>query len=97
MTWIQPSLGVLIAMGITTTMDAPGLTAFSALPLLPLMLTFGYVQHLARQSMGFAWGQWRHYGLATLYPLAVLSLVALVSAAAGVVDLSHTDWVSSAE
>jgi hypothetical protein len=73
-------------------MDAIGLTNFSALPLFPLMFIFWYLEHLSRQDMGFVWGQWRHYGLATLYPVVVLSLIALISAAAGVVDLSHTNW-----
>jgi hypothetical protein len=89
---IRPILGVLIAIAITTTMDATGFTNFSALPLFPLMLIFWYLERLSRPRMGFAWGRWSHYGLATLYPVAVLSVVALVSVAVGAVDLSHTNW-----
>ncbi len=33
-------LGVLVAIGITTRMDATGYTNFSALPLFPLALLF---------------------------------------------------------
>jgi membrane protease YdiL (CAAX protease family) len=47
---------------------------------------------LVTSGLRFVWGQWRHYGLATLYPVVVLSLITLISAAAGVVDLSHTNW-----
>lgn len=88
----RPILGVLAAIAVTTTMDATGLSAFSALPLFPLMILFWYLERLPRRSMGFAWGRWSHYGLAMLYPVALLSVLALVSAAAGAVDLSHTDW-----
>ncbi len=88
----RPLLGVLMAIAITTAMDASGLSVFSALPLFPLMGIFWYLERLSRRSMGFGWGQWRHYGLATLYPILVLGMVTLVSAAAGAVDLSQTDW-----
>jgi hypothetical protein len=73
-------------------MDATGLSAFSALPLLPLMVIFWYFERLSRPRMGFAWGRWSHFGLAMLYPLTVLSVGALVSTAAGAVDLSQTNW-----
>jgi membrane protease YdiL (CAAX protease family) len=91
-----PVLGVLLAIVVTTTMDATGLTNFSALPLLPLMLLFWYFERLPRPSVGFAWGRWRHYGLAALYPVIVLSAIALVAAASGAVDLSHTHWKKAA-
>jgi hypothetical protein len=83
---------VLAAITITTTMDATGLSAFSALPLFPLMGLFWYLQRFPRRSMGFVWGRWSHYGLAILYPVVVLGAVALVSAAAGVINISHTHW-----
>jgi hypothetical protein len=35
-----PILGIMVAIAITSTMDAIGLTEFSALPLFPLMLLF---------------------------------------------------------
>jgi membrane protease YdiL (CAAX protease family) len=85
-------LGVLIAIAITTTMDVSGLTAFSALPLFPLMCVFWYLERLSRQDMGFLWGQWRHYGLAMLYPVLVLGMVTLISASAGAVDVSRANW-----
>ena len=92
----RPVLGVLLAIAVTTTMDASGLSAFSALPLFPLMGVFWYIERLSRQSMGFVWGRWRHYGLAALYPVLVLGTVTLVSSLAGAVDLSHTNWRKAA-
>ena len=88
----RPMLGVIVAIAITTTMDACGLSAFSALPLFPLMGIFWYLEGLSRPSVGFVWGRWRHYGLALLHPALVLGVIAVVSAAAGVVDLSQTNW-----
>ena len=87
-----PLLGVFAAIAITTTMDASGLVAFSALPLFPLMLLFGYLGRFSRAEMGFAWGQWNHYALAALYPVVVLGLIALSSAAAGAIDTSKAEW-----
>jgi membrane protease YdiL (CAAX protease family) len=87
-----PVLGVLAAIAVTTAMDAGGLSNFSALPLLPLMALFWYLQRLPRRSVGFVWGRWSHYGLAALYPLVVLGLLVIITVMAGAIDLSHTDW-----
>lgn len=84
--------GVLAAIAITTAMDANGLSEFSALPLFPLMALFWYLERLSLQDMGFRWGKWNHYGLAVLYPVAILGATALVSFTAGVIDVSQTDW-----
>jgi membrane protease YdiL (CAAX protease family) len=73
-------------------MDATGLSAFSALPLLPLMGLYWYLERMSRREMGFVWGQARHYGLAIVLPLLVLATIALISAAARVVDVSQTNW-----
>src|SRR5262245_38010408 len=91
-TLLGPIAGVFVAIAITTAMDATGLSAFSALPLCPLMLLFWCLQHIPRRGMGFVWGQWSHYGLAMLYPGVVLSGIGLISAALGAVDTSHTHW-----
>src|SRR5262245_42430156 len=89
---MAPLLGVLSAIAITTTMDATGFLAFSALPLFPLMGLFWYLQGFPRRVMGFVWSQWSDYGLAFLYPVVVLGLIALISTAAGVINLSETHW-----
>lgn len=85
-------VGVLLAIAITTAMDANGLLSFSALPLFPLMGIFWYLEKLSRRSVGFVWGRWSHYGLAMAYPLVVIGTIALIATAAGALDLSHTDW-----
>ena len=64
-------------------MDASGLSAFSALPLCPLMLLLWYLEKHSRQDMGFVWGRPRNYRLALLYPVLVLSVIAIIAAAAG--------------
>ena len=88
----MPIIGVVAAVAITATMDATGLSAFSALPLCPLMLLFWYRQHLSRRRMGFVWGQLSHYGLTVFYPVTVIGGITLVSLALGGIDLSHTNW-----
>lgn len=88
----RPILGVLAAIAITSTMDATGLSAFSALPLFPLLGLFWYLRRFPRAEVGFAWGQWRHYGLAGLHPVCVVGVITLVAAATGAMDLSHTNW-----
>jgi membrane protease YdiL (CAAX protease family) len=88
----KTTLAVLAAIAITTVMDASGLSAFSALPLFPLMGLFWYLERHSRRDIGFVPGRLRDYGLAVLYPVLVLGLVAVISAAAGAVDLSQIDW-----
>jgi len=87
-----PIIGVLAAIAATTTMDATGLSAFSAFALLPMMLLFWYLDRLSRASMGFKWGRWSDYGLAILYPVTVIGAVAMMAAFAGSIDQSKTNW-----
>jgi membrane protease YdiL (CAAX protease family) len=87
-----PVAGVLVAILITSTMDATGLSTFSALPLLPLTGVLWFFERHSRKSVGLAWGRWSHYALAVLYPLLVIGAVVLVSVAAGAADLAHTQW-----
>jgi uncharacterized protein len=88
----RPVLGVLLAIAITTAMDATGLTAFSALPLCPLLVLFWYLGRFSRTQMGFVWGQWQHYALATLHPIIVMGIIVLSAAVAGAIDVSKTEW-----
>lgn len=87
-----PLVGILIAIGITSTMDLTGLTMFSALPLFPLMFLFWWLQRLTRSEMGFAWGRPWHYGLAILYPLIVLGAAVSIAHLAGATAVADTDW-----
>ena len=76
-------------------MDATGLSAFSALPLAPLMLAFWWWEGFSRQEMGFRWGGLRHHGLAAAYPLAAIGAVAVGAALAGQVETAAVDWGTS--
>lgn len=89
---VLPIVGILIAIAGTTTMDATGLSDFSAFALTPLMLLFWYLEGLSRPEMGFSWGRPAHFALALLYPLVVIGVIAIVAAFAGAVDLSKTNW-----
>lgn len=87
-----PLLGVLAAIAVTTAMDAAGLSAFSALPLFPLLLLFAYMERLSRRDVGFTAGDGRSYLVAAACPVVVLGTLALLAALAGAVDTSQTDW-----
>jgi membrane protease YdiL (CAAX protease family) len=91
-TLVRPILGVCLAIAITTTMDATGLLAFSALPLFPLMVLFWFWERFSRSDVGFVWGAPRAYLLAMLYPLAVIGAVMLIATMSGAVHTGHTDW-----
>ncbi len=45
-------LGSVLAIAITTVMDATGYMMFSALPLFPLAAIFWYLQKLSRREKG---------------------------------------------
>lgn len=89
---IAPLAGILAAIAITTLMDANGLSVFSALPLLPLGLLLWYWQRFSRREMGLIWGRPMDYGLALMYPFAVIGAAAAIALLAGAVDISATDW-----
>src|ERR1700687_4732447 len=89
--WRQPAIGTLVAIAITSAMDATGLSAFSALPLLPLLLLFGYLQRFSRAELGFTWGRRRDYALALLLPTLVLGLAALTAWMTQAVNLASTN------
>jgi uncharacterized protein len=91
-----PIAGVTLAVAITTTMDATGYFAFSALPLFPLMLLFWYLSRLTRREMGFVRGDRTGYALAILHPLAVMGAIAAIAGSAGAIDTAQTDWGKAA-
>jgi membrane protease YdiL (CAAX protease family) len=84
--------GVLVAVAITTAMDATGYASFSALILFPLLCLFWYLQRFSREAIGLLWGDSRSYLLAALYPVAVLTPLVVVALAAGAVDTADADW-----
>jgi len=87
-----PIIGVVVAIAITTTMDATGHSVFSALPLFPLAALFWLIERLSRQEIGLVRGPWREWGIAVLYPLSVMGAIVVIAFASGAVDLSQTDW-----
>jgi len=83
---------VILAIAITTTMDATGYSMFSALPLIPLFLLFWWGQKFSKAEIGFKWGKRKYYALALAYPVIVIPLLAIAALAGGAIDLSSTDW-----
>jgi membrane protease YdiL (CAAX protease family) len=84
-------------------MDATGLSAFSSLPLLPLLVLFWYLQRFSAKDVGFTWGRsraLRSYGLAILYPLVVMGAIAGVAALTGALNPAaapyhgHSMWLN---
>jgi membrane protease YdiL (CAAX protease family) len=83
--------GVGVAIAITTTFDAAGYSAFSALPLGVLLALFAWLQKLSRRSLGFTWGRPGDYALAVLYPVLAIGIVTCAAILAGATDLARID------
>jgi membrane protease YdiL (CAAX protease family) len=84
--------GTLVAIAVTTTMDATGYSMFSALPLAPLAGFCWALQKFSRQEIGLVWGNPRSYAMALAYPVVVLGLTAVIAYGFGAVDSSDADW-----
>jgi len=89
---IFPIIGVAVAIAATTTMDATGLSDFSAFALLPLMFLFWCFDRLPATKIGFKIGRLSDYGLAVAFPITAVGVVALIAAAAGATNISKTNW-----
>lgn len=87
-----PLAGVVVAIAITTAMDATGYALFSALPLLPLAALFWYLQKFSRSDVGLRLGRATDYGWALAYPLLVLGAMGIIAWVAGAVATGATDW-----
>ena len=77
-------------------MDATGLSAFSALPLLPLGVALWIAGRHSRAGMGLRWGRPSDYGFALLHPLLVIGLLTGLAAAYEVVQIGEVDWKRAA-
>jgi hypothetical protein len=75
--------GVALAIAITATMDANGLTVFSALPLIGLTAIFWILQRPSRVSVGLTLARPPDYLIAVAYPLIVLSAGTAIAIGAG--------------
>jgi membrane protease YdiL (CAAX protease family) len=92
----RPLAGVAIAIAITTTMDATGLTMFSSLPLLPLAGLFWYLGRYPRREVGVTTGSPAGYWWAIAYPVVVPGILAGMAFATGAVDLTEAEWGKTA-
>ena len=90
--WNPVILGVMLAITITTVMDANGYSMFSALPLMPLFGLFWWWQKFSKAEIGFNRGKRSHYAYAVAYPLVVMMVLGATAALAGAIDTSATDW-----
>lgn len=81
--WRQPQTlawaAAILAIAITATMDATGYADFSALPLALVLGLFWFLQRNKAAELGFRIGKKSSYALPFLYPLAVLSPLALLA------------------
>jgi len=90
---LRPAIsGVLVAIAITTTMDATGYAMFSALPLIVLTGLFWFLQKFSRKEIGLSWGDWKSHGWALAYPVLILGLAAAIATFMGAIDTSNADW-----
>jgi uncharacterized protein len=87
-----PLVGVIAAIAITTTMDATGLSMYSALPLFPLAAILWAMQRLPRADMGLRLGRWRHYGLALLHAILVIGVLTALVLAFGKANTDAIEW-----
>jgi membrane protease YdiL (CAAX protease family) len=78
-------IGSILAIAITTTMDATGLLAFSALPLCPLLFGLWYVQRMNRRDVGFTFAKPSDYVPALAYPMLVIGAIIAGALVAGTV------------
>lgn len=92
MTLLRPIAGVVTSIAITASMDASGLTAFSAMPLFPLLALFWYLDRFSRDAMGFVWGRRRDYGLAAMYPATVIGAAVAIAALGRATHLAGANW-----
>ena len=83
---------VVLAIAVTTAMDATGLTAFSALPLCPLALLLWYVAGGTRRGVGLTLGTPAGYGFAVAYPVVVLVAMTAIALGAHAADVAHFNW-----
>jgi len=84
-------LGIALAIAITASLDANGLTQFSALPLIPLFILFARLDRLSRKELGLTLGRPADYALALGHPLLVIGTLGALAAATGALDLSQAD------
>lgn len=91
-TFTTPVLGVLLAIAISTTLDATGHFVYSALPLALLLAVCWWRGRHTRTGVGFTLGNRLGYFLAVLHPVVVIGSVLLGAFVAGAFDGSAVAW-----
>jgi uncharacterized protein len=76
-------VAVVLAFAITATMDAHGLTEFSALPLLPLAGLLWLFLRFSRREAGLTMGDRRGYLAAVAFPAVILTIDCAIAVSAG--------------
>ena len=89
---IHPLAAVVVAIGVTSGLDAVGLTAFSALPLLPLALLCWWRTPYPRRTVGLTLPSWRAYTPAIVHPLLVIGAITGSAAFCGAFEISNVAW-----
>jgi membrane protease YdiL (CAAX protease family) len=89
--WSVAGFGAVVAIVITSTMDANGLSTYSALPLAPLGGALWLLTRFSRREMGWCLGNRRGYAFALAHALLVPSLIGAVAWLDGYADLRHLD------
>ena len=87
-----PVLGVLLAIIITTIMDATGSSMFSALPLIVLLVIFWKGERITTKELGFTAGNWQAYPIAVYYPFIIIGGLTSLAFILGLTETSDTDW-----
>jgi membrane protease YdiL (CAAX protease family) len=85
-------MGVLIAIAVTTTLDASHLSAISALPLCPIAAVLWRLDRFSREAVGMTWGRSAVYTWAVTYPVVVMALLAALAVAASDANVTAIDW-----
>lgn len=83
------SIGVLAAITVTASLDAAGLSLFSALALFPVLLACWLFWRMPLTGMGFIWGRPRDYALAVLFPVIVLGVATLIALVTGALSIDN--------
>ena len=84
-------LGAAAAIACTTVLDLLGYAVLSALPLIPLLVLFVWLDRIPLREVGLRFGGGEHYGFAIAHPLFVLGSIAAIAQSSGALDLTAFD------
>jgi uncharacterized protein len=90
--WPRVLIGVLVAVSVTTLLDAHHLSAFSALPLLPITVVLWRLDGFPRGAVGLAWGHAADYAWAVLYPVIIMAALTALAFATTDARVATVEW-----